>query len=158
MFGRAITVTSRRFLNYPECIHSGTNVIDDPEFRRLNEKLMKMLSAIPVMVMVKAGLGISEFLGKDRYTLKDEGGKYVIIAEVPGASKEDVRVYAREDMIYVYAERKVGLHIESIPKKYRIKVKLEEPIDVEGVKAKYENGLLIIEAPKKAPGREIEVK
>ena len=133
-------------------------MIDDSEFRRLNEKLMKMLSAIPVMVMVKAGLGISEFLGKDRYTLKDEGDKYVVIAEVPGASKEDVRVYAREDMIYVYAERKVGLRIESIPKKYRIKVKLEEPIDAERVKAKYENGLLIIEAPKKTPGKEIEVK
>jgi len=132
--------------------------MDDSEFRRLNEKIMKLISAVPVMVMVKTGLGLNEFLGKDRYTLKDEGDKYVIIAEVPGASKEDVRVYAREDMIYVYAERKVGLRIESIPRKYRIKVKLEEPIDVEGVKARYENGLLIIEAPKKAPGKEIEVK
>lgn len=133
-------------------------MIDESEFRRMNEKLMKMLSALPVMVMIKTGLGLSEALGRNRYTLKDEGDKYVIIAEVPGASKEDVKVYAREDTIYVYAERKVGLRIESIPRKYRIKVKLEEPIDVEGVKARYENGLLIIEAPKKAPGKEIEVK
>ncbi len=128
----------------------------DSEFKEFKDRISRLLNILPLVIQIRAGFGEAE--GRGRYSIEDKGDSYLIIAEVPGASKEDVKVYAKESDVYVYAERRLGPAIESLPRKYRIRIKLEEPIDVSRTRARYENGLVIIEAPKKTPGAEIKVE
>jgi len=91
----------------------------------------------------------------ERYYVEDKGDRYIIVVELPGASKESIHVYVRERSIYVHAKNEVK--IGHLPSEYNIKINLEEEIDVDNVKAKYHNGILTIEAYKKIKGREIKV-
>ncbi len=125
---------------------------NDKEFEHIISKVFRIL---PMAIYIKTGVKRVEEV-EGRYIIDDRGDKYIITVEVPGASKDDVKVYAKEYEVFVYAKRK--LSHEHTPKIYRVRVKLDEPIDVENTKAKYINGLVIIEALKKTPGTEIKVE
>ncbi len=91
-----------------------------------------------------------------RYHVKEDDDKYVVYVEVPGAGKDDVEVYARESEVYVRAVNRI--EAPGLPKVYRVRVRLEEPIDVESVKARYINGLVVVECRKKLKGARVPVE
>ncbi|MCX8169432.1 MAG: Hsp20/alpha crystallin family protein [Candidatus Methanomethylicia archaeon] len=91
-----------------------------------------------------------------RYHIKDEGDKYIVTVELPGVRKEDIKLYVSEKMVSVYA--KTSIKLPHGKEEYRYKVKLEEIVEVENVKAKYFEGLLTIELPKKKIGREVKIE
>ncbi len=105
-------------------------------------------SSIPKLVDIKGYYG--------RYYVEEKEDKYRIIVEIPGASKEDIKIYAQPKTIYVQAKNVV--ETKYLPREYRVKIDVEESINIENTKAKYINGILIIEAPKKTATKEISVE
>lgn len=97
------------------------------------------------------------------FEVLDEGDKYRILIEIPGARKEDIRVKATENTITVEArissesrlEEEHAIAMYRGYEGYRTTITLDEEIIPEKVRARYNNGLLEIEAPKKVP-KEVE--
>jgi HSP20 family protein len=92
----------------------------------------------------------------ERCNIKDEGDKYIVTLEMPGVRREDIKLYVNEKTIEATA--KPSTKLPGGEREYKYKIKLEDPVEVEGVKAKYFEGLLIIELPKKRTGREVKVE
>jgi HSP20 family protein len=93
-----------------------------------------------------------------RFDVAEQGNAYVVTAELPGYKKEDVQVEidgarvsitaeakaqneTREGEKVVYSERYTGKAVRSF--------ELSSEIDSEVASAKYENGILILNLPKK---------
>ena len=66
--------------------------------------------------------------------IDSEKNNLCITAEMPGITKEDVKVDATEDMVTLKAETKDRKYYKEIP--------TESPIDPDSAKAKYNNGVL----------------
>ncbi|MBO4501634.1 MAG: Hsp20/alpha crystallin family protein [Clostridia bacterium] len=109
--------------------------------------------------------------GAFKTDIKDEGDKYVIEADMPGFNKDDIKVDLNGDVMTISAERhsehedkeKKGKYIrcERSYGAYRRQFDVSE-INVESIEGKYENGVLTLELPKKAPAapvsRRLEIK
>ncbi len=95
--------------------------------------------------------GVEEkVVGLKRYYLEDLPDKFVVYIELPGVRKEDVDLYASERELYVKAKRSIKL--PRLPETIEIPIKLPASIEVDKVKARFESGILVVEAPKlKAP-------
>jgi HSP20 family protein len=112
--------------------------------------------------MIIGGMGIPIIKMKtykyeaERSNIKDEGDKYIVTLEMPGVRREDIKLYVNEKTIEATA--KPSTKLPGGEREYKYKIKLEDPVEVEGVKAKYFEGLLIIELPKKRTGREVKVE
>ncbi|RLF25234.1 MAG: hypothetical protein DRN15_00850 [Thermoprotei archaeon] len=80
--------------------------------------------------------------------------KYIIVAEMPGVSKESIRIDATETSIEIEGDVvepvKEGRRIlaERAYKKLRRSIRLPSRVKPEMAKAKYSDGLLVIELPK----------
>jgi len=93
----------------------------------------------------------------------DEGDKYIIEVELPGLRKEDIEIYTYNNILEIIAKRKVErkeekegvVRMERVYSGFRRAFTLPTDADIDKIKAKYENGLLIIEIPKSGehPGR-----
>lgn len=95
--------------------------------------------------------------------------RYVITIEIPGLSKENIRIVLEGNLLRIDGyrprnplcdEEESTTFVHSEIHYGHFQRKLEFPhgvIDREGIKSKYVNGFLIIEVPKKKP-REIEIK
>ena len=90
--------------------------------------------------------------------IKDEGDKYVLIADMPGFSKDDIKLDVDSDVLTVSAERHSEHEDKDKKGKYirceRSYGSYQRSFDVSGVKtedikAKYENGVLTLDMPKK---------
>ncbi len=92
---------------------------------------------------------------RGNYRVIDREGEYVIYVDLPGAKKESIRIYSDGKNLRVTAETH-----DDIPDKreYKIKISLDEEIDVDSTKAKYLDGVLVITAPKKTGYYEIKVE
>ena len=100
----------------------------------------------------------------------DRGDKFVITVELPGVRKEDIKLRVTEDTVYLEAqvkrekelEEEGAIRIERYYSGYRRVIRLPEEVIPEKAKAKYNNGVLEIELPKKNPkkaeGEGFEVK
>ncbi|RLG37042.1 MAG: Hsp20/alpha crystallin family protein, partial [Thermoproteota archaeon] len=75
----------------------------------------------------------------------DFGDEIVVVAEIPGVSKEDIDVSATERRLTIRA------------KPYSAKVDLPAEVRPEGAKATYSNGILEVRLPKKE-GKRAEVR
>ena len=104
-----------------------------------------------------------------RTDVMDNGDAYVLEAELPGFTKENINIDIENDCLTISAERK----LENEDKKHNF-VKRERfygsytrsfdvsGINVDGIEAKYENGILTLHLPKKAAeipaSRKLEIK
>ena len=94
----------------------------------------------------------------------------VIIAELAGVMREDISLVFDEGKLYIR-----GIRRDSAPYKSRKYCQMEicydeferviympDTIDVDGITAKLNNGLMIVEAPKKKPdspqGHQVEIR
>lgn len=97
-------------------------------------------------------------LTKFKTDIKDEGDKYVLQADLPGFSKEDIKLDVEDNILSISAERH-SEHEETDKKgKFvcceRSYGSYRRQFDVTGVrtediKARYENGVLELDMPKK---------
>ncbi len=91
----------------------------------------------------------------------DRGDKFVITAELPGVRKEDIKLRVTEDTVYLEAqikrekelEEEGAIRIERYYSGYRRVIRLPEEVIPEKAKARYNNGVLEIEIPKKRPSK-----
>jgi HSP20 family protein len=94
--------------------------------------------------------------------LYETGGGFVLTAEVPGLTREQVDIHAEETRVTIRGERASGPG-QNVPSEQYHRVErghgrfsrafvLPEPIDVEGVTADLKDGLLTLTIPK-AGGR-----
>jgi HSP20 family protein len=89
----------------------------------------------------------------------DRGDKFVITVELPGVRKEDIKLRVTEDTVYIEAqvrrekelEQEGAIRIERYYSGYRRVIHLPEEVIPEKAKARYNNGVLEIEVPKKEP-------
>ena len=98
--------------------------------------------------------GLDEF----KTDIKDEGDKFVLIADMPGFSKDDIKLDVDSDVLTVSAERhsehedkdKKGKYIrqERYAGACSRSFYVGEGIRPENVSAKFENGILQISLPK----------
>ncbi|ASJ10972.1 heat-shock protein [Thermococcus sp. P6] len=94
----------------------------------------------------------------------DRGDRFVITVELPGVRKEDIRLRVTEEAVYIEAqvkrekelEEEGAIRIERHYSGYRRVIRLPEEVIPEKAKARYNNGVLEIEIPKKSPRKEKE--
>jgi HSP20 family protein len=90
--------------------------------------------------------------------LYETGGAFVLTAELPGLTREDIDIHAEETRIVIRGERAGHVPCEQYHRverghgRFSRAFLLPEPIDVEAVTADLKDGLLTITIPK-AGGR-----
>jgi HSP20 family protein len=77
------------------------------------------------------------------YRIDEKAGQLVATAEMPGVSKDDIKVEVRGDTIQLRAES--GDH------KYRATVTVGTTLDEKDAEANFEDGILTIKAPLARP-------
>ncbi len=119
-----------------------------------------------------------DFFGRDFLTsttklapavdIVEEKDKYVVKADLPGLKQDDIKIELTDNVLSISGERKNERSEEDKSKKYyyyeRIygsferKFILPNDADVEKIKAKYENGVLMIDIQKKESKKPKEIK
>jgi HSP20 family protein len=90
--------------------------------------------------------------------LYETGGAFVLTAELPGLTREDIDIHAEETRIVIRGERAGHVPCEQYHRverghgRFSRAFLLPEPIDIEAVSADLKDGLLTITIPK-AGGR-----
>ncbi len=103
--------------------------------------------------------------------IKDEGDRFELKADLPGFDKKDIHLDIDGDVLKIKAERHLEHEVKDEKKKY---VRCERSygsymrefdvsgINTEGIKAKYENGVLNLTLPKKEntlpPAKHLEIE
>ncbi len=122
---------------------------------RLTKDLVELAVAIPGAVALSILKGVSK-PNWGRYRVVEEDDRVLVEIELPGARKDSIKVFVREGVLYVRAERDPSLPGE--PRTYRVKVEIPRDVDESRARARYVEGLLVVELPRKGLGREIPVE
>ena len=97
-------------------------------------------------------------LGEFRTDLKDNGDSYTLEADLPGFDKKDINIEMKDDVLTITAERHSEHEDDDKKNKY---IRCERSygsytrqfdisgIEADGITAKYDNGVLTLEMPKK---------
>ena len=95
-----------------------------------------------------------------RTDIRETDAEYVLEADLPGFDKKDIRLEVQDDTLTITAERRSAHENEDEKKQY---VRCERSygsytrsfdisgVDADAIKARYENGVLTLTMPKKAP-------
>ena len=99
--------------------------------------------------------------------VEDRGDEYVVYVDVPGFSKDEIKIRVTEDMVEVRAEKSVEKKAEIRSRNYVLRERLYEgfakkitlptKIKPDQAKAVLNNGVLEIHLPKSGATREIEI-
>ncbi len=129
------------------------NVPSRNPFRDLDELEREFFGLSPYRYFDEAGLG--EF----RTDLKDNGSSYILEADLPGFDKKDIKIEMNGDILTISAERH-SEHEEEDKKKNYIRCERSygsytrefdiSGVEADGITAKYENGVLTLDMPKKS--------
>jgi HSP20 family protein len=93
-------------------------------------------------------------------------GEVVVKAELPGVKKEDVEVLVRDNSLIIRGEKKEekeekteAYHrVERVYGKFERVVALPVDVKLEGVKAKFKDGVLEIRLPKEKTSKEVKIE
>jgi HSP20 family protein len=108
--------------------------------------------------------------GSIRVDLEDRDTEFVVTAELPGFDREDIDVQLTDQTLQIQANRNTEMKSNADSEYIRREryhasvsrsIRLPESVDSDGVTAKYTNGILTIEMPKRDPetgGTQIEVE
>ncbi len=106
--------------------------------------------------------------GGTRVDVREEEGRYVLEADLPGLTEKDIEVKVENDMLTLAPksesareEKRNGYLLrERSARSFRRSFVLPADVDREHIQARLENGLLVMELPKTeaAKPRQIEVK
>ncbi len=99
--------------------------------------------------------------------IEDRGDELVIYADLPGFSKDEIRIKVTEDSVEIRAEKSEERKAVEREKKYIVRqriwekfykrIELPEKVRPELAKAKLENGVLELHLPKSEARREVEI-
>ena len=119
------------------------------ELRRLQERMNRLFEEFE-------RVRFPEFRLSAPIDVIDEGDRVRVVADLPGFNKEDIQVYIEDGDLVIKAERKEEEKEEGkdylrqerrFGSVYR-RITLPSDLDLEGIKAKYINGVLEITIPK----------
>lgn len=104
----------------------------------------------------------SEVAGVPAANVFETPAAYQLELNVPGRNKEDFKINLDKDLLTISfekAEEKTTEGVHTVRKEFSVKsfkrsFSLDEKIDVDNIQAKYENGILKIELPKKAEAKQ----
>ena len=107
------------------------------------------------------GSSASFFAGSwPRLNLIDEGSRFVLYAEVPGMTRDDIKLTLTEDTLTMRGERGVAApegyvaqRQERIPVSFTRSVRLPCAVDLEAVSAKVRDGILAVSLDKAAQAK-----
>lgn len=89
------------------------------------------------------------------YYVEELEDQYRIYVVIPGADKNSIRVSVQPKTIRVQARNAVESRY--LPREYSVRINVGEEIDVENTRARYVNGVLLINAPKKIVSKEVTI-
>ena len=135
-------------------------MFDMVPFRRRGRGLTEREDPFNQMVDSFFNDALSVFEGGFKTDIKEEEDKFVLEAELPGMTKDDIELEINENILtikarkederreeqknYIRRERRTG----SYQRSFRIK-----NVNEEEIKARHENGILIVDLPKEEPSR-----
>ncbi len=101
------------------------------------------------------------------YDIEDRGDRIVVYMDAPGFSKNEIKIRVTEDSVEIIAEKSQERVEEEKKKKYYVKQRLYQrmykriplPCKVrpEHARAKFVDGVVIIEIPKSGAEKEVEI-
>jgi HSP20 family protein len=84
--------------------------------------------------------------------------RFVLSLELPGLTRDDIKIEIQQDMLVVRGERPVrheeGAHYPRVERGHGAFARsfaLPQPVEVEGVEAEFRDGVLTVAVPKRAP-------
>lgn len=110
------------------------------------------------------------FGGRLKVDVEDLRDEYVVTADLPGFEKEDIEVELADETLRIAADRETSSEAEEAGRYVRRErsrestsrsVSLPEPVDEEGVSARFKNGVLTVTLPKlhtAADGHSIDIE
>lgn len=124
------------------------------EMNRLRRDVDKLLERL--WVCFAGGAHLPGEMKGPYFEMIDEGDQLVVIAELPGASPEDVNIWVKNDMLYIECEKRsttqeIGLFHKKIHKSFSNitkSIRLPSRTVPERVTAEYANGVFRIVMPK----------
>ena len=127
-----------------------------PYTRRSNSSMMDLFDELERSMFGESGRRTPVF----STDIRDEGAHYLLQADLPGFRKEDIHIDIDDDILTIKAEHTESkdesgdkdsyIRRERYYGAYTRSFNVSE-IDAEGIKAAYENGVLTLTMPKKAP-------
>jgi len=92
-----------------------------------------------------------------RTNIYEKDGSFTLIAELPGVSKEDIEVAIESGVLTIAAKKSVrtesehgkNMRGEIISGLYQRQFNIDEQIDEKAISARYDNGVLTLELPKR---------
>lgn len=108
------------------------------------------------------GAQMGDQLGGISVDVADHGDEYVVTADLPGFSQEDITVELEDDVLHLSAEREEDretggddeqfIHRERTRQSVSRSVRLPEAVRDEEAEAAYRNGVLTVTLPKRQGG------
>ena len=132
-------------------------MVYDPweDIRRIHRELDRMISDL----FGRFGRIEPTMIREPVIDLIDEGDHFVLVAEIPGVSKEDIELYVNRDSVTIRAQKKGGgerrggnYYVkERVFSTYYRTITLPEPVIPEETKATFRNGVLEVILKKERP-------
>ena len=134
----------------------------------MNEKNIKIWEPFRDLVTVRDDVDrlLDTFFGRESAVydecwrpavdIEENNGNLVVKAELPGISKQDIKVSVKDDMLTIMGERKreneqkdrLFHRVERCYGQFRRMIRLPAQVDADKVKAAYKDGVLQITLPK----------
>ncbi len=119
------------------------------QFRKQLNELLKNVATGDVHLASDVMYPAVDVVEKDNH--------YLYFVELPGVNKEDIKLMVKDGSLVLEGERKEPQMGENVQKirgeiaygKFQRTVPLPENVDVDRIKAEYQNGLLVIQIEKK---------
>ena len=119
------------------------------ELRKMQERMARLLEEFDRLTITEITVPID---------IIDEDDKIRVVADLPGFNKEDIEIFIEDGDLVIRAQRKEEVEEKGrnyirqerrFGEVYR-RVTLPVEVDIEKIKARYNNGVLEIELPKAA--------
>lgn len=100
------------------------------------------------------------------HEIRRVGDEVIVTIDLPGVSKEDIKLYATEDSLQVIAKCKKEIRFrepcitgrEATLNEYRATISLPVKVEPEEAKARFKFGVLEVRLPVKTGGKRIKVE
>ncbi len=134
---------------------------DVREMRHLRGRLNELFNELFAQEAQQADVAV-----QIPYDLVEEKDRYLLMFEIPGVKKEDVKLSVHDGQLVVSGERKepnLGDKVFWVRKeifrgKFKRSVELPEGADVGKISAEYRDGILLVNIPKKVEAQEKEIQ
>lgn len=143
--------------------------VRSPFEKSFNNLIDDLFSELPVINKNNGGQSWNGFVPVN---IQESESSYAIDVVAPGFDKADFKVNVDQDVLTISADKKEEVKEENSGKKqirkeyshrsFKRSFTLDEKIDANGIEAKYVNGVLVLNLPKKAevktPAKEIAIQ